>query len=109
MAPPGVSIRSERKGVTVREPGMQRVSRRVVGRPALVRSLRGLLRRAHRFSAQRARTRDDLLWAARFVDGLEAILRDAEGHAATLPRPSTDTSARGLHGAAWLQRDGHDA
>jgi hypothetical protein len=45
-------------------------ARRVVGRPAIVRSLRGLLLRVHRFGRHRARSRADVMWSARLLDAL---------------------------------------
>ena len=54
---------------------------RVKGRPALVRSLRSLLIRVHRFGKGRARTHEDVLWTARTVDVLSAALDVAD------PRP----------------------
>ena len=52
---------------------------RIKGRPALVRSLRGLLLRVHRFGRGRARTPQDMQWAARVLDSLYAALATAEG------------------------------
>lgn len=52
---------------------------RIKGRPAIVRSLRGLLIRTHRFGHCRARSREDVLWAARTIDVLMLALRVATG------------------------------
>lgn len=49
---------------------------RVKGRPALEKRAMGLLRAARRFATCRATSRDDLAWAARVIDGLEAVLAD---------------------------------
>lgn len=68
----------------------RRLHSRVTGRAALVRSLRGLLIRGHRFGESRARTRDDLRWAARLVDGLTATLD-------TVTRDSHDTPREAAH------------
>jgi hypothetical protein len=53
------------------------VSTRVPGRGALLRSLRGLLRRVDRFALHRARTSEETRWAARLADRLEAAFTDA--------------------------------
>lgn len=50
---------------------------RVKGRGALTKSLVRLLLRANRFASQRARTRDDQVWAGRFIDSLTVALRVA--------------------------------
>lgn len=54
--------------------------RRVVGRPALERRIRLLLIAVHRYGRARARTRDELHWAARTIDGLTALLHGEGGH-----------------------------
>jgi hypothetical protein len=46
----------------------------VKGRPAIVKSLRALLIRTHRFGRHRARTADDIRWAARLIDALTTAL-----------------------------------
>lgn len=51
---------------------------RVKGRPALVRSLRSLLLRVHRFGRARATTADDRVWTARVLDQLLAALAVAD-------------------------------
>jgi hypothetical protein len=56
---------------------------RVKGKPALVRSLRGLIIRAHRYAQHRATTPADQVWAAALIDGLFAVL------AAANPRDDT--------------------
>ena len=86
-------------------------ARRVVGPAALTRSLRGLLRRAHRFGEQRARSRDELIWAARFVDGLHAVLRDVERDAMTMTmaRATTAAPTGALAVGSPLNGDGRDA
>jgi hypothetical protein len=53
---------------------------RVQGRAALVRRLRGLLVATHRYGRGRARTRADIVWAARMIDGLTVLL-EQEGKA----------------------------
>ena len=93
----------------MREAGTQRSARRVVGRPALVRSLRALLRRAHRFSAQRACGHDEQVWAARFVDGLEAVLRDVDRGAMTMAGATTGVAPGVVQWVGTLDQDGHDA
>ncbi len=52
-----------------------RLPRRVVGRQALERRVRSLLIAVHRFGRCRARTHEELVWTARAVDGLTALLR----------------------------------
>ncbi|MCX6539607.1 MAG: hypothetical protein NT151_11850 [Acidobacteria bacterium] len=49
-------------------------TRRVVGRWALERSIRLLLRRVERFGTHRARDRADLDWALRVSTALDALL-----------------------------------
>ena len=93
----------------MREAATQRSARRVVGPAALVKSLRSLLRRAHRFSEQRARSRDELIWAARFVDGLRALLRDVDRDAMTMARATTDAPTGALAVGSPLNGDGRDA
>ena len=51
-----------------------RIPRRVVGRQALEKSIRALLLRAHGYGQHRARTCDELQWAAGVIDGLTATL-----------------------------------
>jgi hypothetical protein len=51
---------------------------RVKGRPALVRSLRGLLIRVHRYGRCRAATSADQAWAAAVIDALFAALAVAD-------------------------------
>ena len=60
------------------------VASRIKGRPALVRSLRGLLLRVHRFGRHRARSRQDMQWAAVRIDALDAALLSAEGNHSTV-------------------------
>lgn len=59
-----------------------RLLSRVKGKPALVRSLRGLLIRVHRFGRARATSDADRFWTARLIDALEAALEvaDPSGH-----------------------------
>lgn len=68
------------------------IASRVKGRGALTKSLVGLLLRAHRFASQRARTRDDQVWAGRFIDALQEALRVARQGTPppvpSLPRPA---------------------
>ena len=51
-----------------------RMSSRVKGRPAILKSLMRLLLRVHRFGRLRASSDDDQRWAARVSDGLHALL-----------------------------------
>ncbi len=62
---------------------------RIKGRQALVRSLRGLLIRVHRFGRGRARSPEDVRWAARTIDALADCLRGAEGLTAPPLYPGT--------------------
>ncbi len=50
------------------------VSSRIAGRGALLRSVRGLLRRVGRSAVHRAATLEEQQWTARFYDDLEAAL-----------------------------------
>lgn len=65
------------------------VPRRVVGRPAIVRSLISLLLRTHRFSAHRATSDADRHWAARTVDALTDALAVARGEGVRTNSPAT--------------------
>jgi hypothetical protein len=58
------------------------VASRIRGRGALLRSLRGLVIRAHRYGVYRAATADERGWAARLCDDLTGALQTA---AATPP------------------------
>jgi hypothetical protein len=49
---------------------------RVKGRPALMKRLRALLVAVHRFARARARTPDDVQWAARTIAALSALLQE---------------------------------
>jgi hypothetical protein len=51
---------------------------RIKGKPAMVRSLRGLLLRVHRYGRGRARTPADITWTARVLDALRETLAAAE-------------------------------
>jgi hypothetical protein len=51
---------------------------RVKGRPALIRSLRALLIRVHRFGRARAVSQPDRRWAAALIDALTAAVAEAE-------------------------------
>lgn len=51
-----------------------RLPRRVVGRDALERRLRGVLIQAGRFAHHRARSAADRQWACRVVDSLQVLL-----------------------------------
>jgi hypothetical protein len=51
---------------------------RIKGKAALERRLRGLLLAVGRFAQHRARSRDELLWTARVLDGLHALLDNQE-------------------------------
>ncbi len=62
-------------GGVVRELLTRDVLHRVKGRPAIERSTRALLLRVHRFGRARATTREDVLWSARWIDGLDELLR----------------------------------
>jgi hypothetical protein len=50
--------------------------RRTVGRPAIERSTRALLIRVHRFGRHRATSPANVQFAARWIDGLTALLQD---------------------------------
>lgn len=52
---------------------------RIKGRPALVRRLRGLLVAVHRYGKGRARTPEEVRWAAKMLDRLQHALDGAEG------------------------------
>jgi hypothetical protein len=60
---------------------------RVKGRPALVRSLRALLLRVHRYGRHRARTADERRWAAVVLDHLTTTVQVADPGTLTDPRP----------------------
>jgi hypothetical protein len=49
----------------------------VPGRGAILRSLRGLVRRVERFGERRARTPEDRAWSHRLADALDAAFREA--------------------------------
>jgi hypothetical protein len=68
-----------------RRPG---VASRVKGRPAILKSLRLLLIRVHRFGTLRARSEQDKAWAARTLDALEGTLK-----VATTEREAVDRSS----------------
>ena len=53
------------------------VASRIKGKPAIVRSLCGLVIRVHRFGQLRASTEDDRRWAVQLLDDLQAILERA--------------------------------
>lgn len=55
------------------------IKHRIKGRPALVRSLLGLLVRCHRFGAHRAITDADIRWCAAVLDALTAAADVAQG------------------------------
>lgn len=70
------------------------VLHRVKGRPAIIRSTRGLLLRCHRFARARAVTSADLHWCARVIDALDDVLRVMEGRTTDeriVPGRVTDT------------------
>ena len=54
------------------------IASRVKGKPALVKSLRSLLIRVHRYGRCRARRAEDLQWTAELLDALYAALSKAE-------------------------------
>ncbi len=67
------------------------VHHRVKGPAAIVRSLRGLHLRVHRFGRCRARTPDDRRWAALLLDQLQIALNVAAKYqraAVAGPRPA---------------------
>jgi hypothetical protein len=64
----------------MRELDSRRCPSRVKGKPALVKSMRALLIRTHRFANHRARSASDVLWAAAVIDALTATLQAAERH-----------------------------
>jgi hypothetical protein len=51
-----------------------RIPRRVVGRQALEKNIRGLIVRVVRFNQHRARSAADALWSARVIDELRAMV-----------------------------------
>jgi hypothetical protein len=53
------------------------MARRVHGRGPLLKSLRGLMIRVHRYGTVRARTPEDRVWAGRLADRLDAALRES--------------------------------
>ena len=55
-----------------------RIASRIRGKAALLKSLRGLLVRAHRYANHRTRTRADIEWAAVLIDALGVALTLAE-------------------------------
>jgi hypothetical protein len=59
---------------------------RIRGRDSIVKSLCGLLIRVHRFGRHRARTAEDLMWAARTIDALYQALAVADTDQAGGPR-----------------------
>mgnify|MGYP001552942486 CR=1 FL=1 len=60
---------------------------RIKGRASLLRRLRSLLIASHRFGRHRAATRDEVLFAARLIDGLTATRATV---APLTPRPGSD-------------------
>jgi hypothetical protein len=67
---------------------------RVKGRPALLRSLRGLLVRAHRYASARATTDTDRLWSARLIDALTLAVQTADPGTLHTVEPTPDHSQR---------------
>jgi hypothetical protein len=59
----------------------------VKGRPALVRRLRLLLLAVARYGRHRARTHDELMWAARVLDALTVTLDTADPTTDRRPTP----------------------
>lgn len=57
-----------------------RQPRRVVGRPAIERSIRGLIIRTGRFGEHRASSASDRHWAAQVIDALRDLLRIPAQH-----------------------------
>ena len=70
------------RAIGMRELNGRRSPSRVRGRPALEKALRRVLLRTHRYARHRATSRRDLLWSARVIDGLDALLEDGEGRGA---------------------------
>jgi hypothetical protein len=62
------------------------VLHRVKGRPALIRSARGLLLRVHRYGRGRARTHTEVVWSARAIDALDGALSVMDESDASAPR-----------------------
>jgi hypothetical protein len=60
----------------MREADGRRLVSRVKGRPALEKRIRRLLVAAHRYGRHRACSRADVLWYAKAIDGLQALLQD---------------------------------
>jgi hypothetical protein len=54
------------------------IASRIRGRDSIIRSLRLLLIRVHRFGNRRARLAEDLAWAARMIDALTGVLEIGE-------------------------------
>ena len=79
----------------MRELDSRRCPSRVKGRPAIVKSLRALLLRTHRFGRHRARTADDIRWAGALVAALTSALAAAA---------DIDTATR-QGGAKYLRRE----
>jgi hypothetical protein len=63
--------------LTMAEKGTPTASR-IRGRDSIVRSLRLLLIRVHRFGNRRARGAEDVAWAARMIDALTGALETGE-------------------------------
>lgn len=62
------------------------VRHRIKGKPALIRSARGLLLRVHRYGRGRAATSADLRWAARAIDALDVAVRVMDEPDAPVPQ-----------------------
>jgi hypothetical protein len=59
---------------------------RISGQAVLIRRLRALLIAVHRFGRGRARTRQELRWAAHTIDALTALLQEGGPDAPQDPR-----------------------
>jgi hypothetical protein len=83
---------------------------RIRGKGAIVRSLRGLLLRVHRFRRGRARTESDIRWAAAMLDGLAAVLAVAEAQPTEAPSPDApEPGASGPDRQSAARSDAHNS
>jgi hypothetical protein len=62
------------------------VLHRIKGKSTLIRSVRGLLLRVHRYGRGRARTPGDVRWAARALDALDRALSVMDESDASAPQ-----------------------
>ncbi len=78
----------------MREVDGRRMPRRVLGRWRLEMRARALLIAVHRFGRCRAATAADQAWAARWLDGLTALLEAQPGAEMKFPAPAAKTAPR---------------